>query len=246
MLNGKLAIITGCRSGIGNSVLKIFAQNKANIIACIRKEDKTFEDECKKLSKKYSVKITPSYFDLNDENSMKKEVSKMLLENDKIDILVNNAGEIETSAFLMTKMETFRKIFQVNFYSPILLMQMVLKNMIKNKNGSIINVSSISAFDANEGRSAYSASKAALMNISKSVARELGKINIRVNNVAPGMINTQMLNSNTNENIIKSMVEKSSLKRVGEPEEVANTILFLASDLSSYISGETIKADGGI
>ena len=115
MLNGKLAIITGCRSGIGNSVLKIFAQNKANIIACIRKEDKTFEDECKKLSKKYSVKITPSYFDLNDENSVKKEVGKMLLENDKIDILVNNAGEIETSAFLMTKMETFRKIFQVNF-----------------------------------------------------------------------------------------------------------------------------------
>tara|TARA_Y100000816_G_C25584663_1_gene314205 strand:- start:81 stop:521 length:441 start_codon:yes stop_codon:yes gene_type:complete len=146
----------------------------------------------------------------------------------------------------MTKLDTFKKIFQVNFYSPVLLMQMVLKNMIKNKSGSIINLSSISAFESNEGRSAYSASKSALNSISKTIARELGKVNIRVNNVAPGIIDTKMLNSNTNKEIIKELINKSSLKRVGNPNEVANTILFLASDLSSYISGETIKVDGGM
>ena len=146
----------------------------------------------------------------------------------------------------MTKLDTFKKIFQVNFYSPVLLMQMVLKNMIKNKSGSIINLSSISAFESNEGRSAYSASKSALNSISKTIARELGKVNIRVNNVAPGVIDTKMLNSNTNKEIIKELINKSSLKRVGNPNEVANTILFLASDLSSYISGETIKVDGGM
>ena len=118
--------------------------------------------------------------------------------------------------------------------------------MIKNKSGSIINLSSISAFESNEGRSAYSASKSALNSISKTIARELGKVNIRVNNVAPGIIDTKMLNSNTNKEIIKELINKSSLKRVGNPNEVANTILFLASDLSSYISGETIKVDGGM
>ena len=146
----------------------------------------------------------------------------------------------------MTKIETFKKIFQVNFYSPVLLMQMVIKNMIKNRSGSIINISSISAFDSNEGRSAYSASKAALNSISKTVARELGKINIRVNNIAPGMIDTKMLNSNTNKEIIKEMINRSSLKKVGSSKDVASAILFLASDMSSYISGETIKVDGGM
>ena len=125
-------------------------------------------------------------------------------------------------------------------------MQIILKNMIKNKSGSIINLSSISAFESNEGRSAYSASKSALNSISKTMARELGKINIRVNNVAPGIIDTKMLNSNTNKEIIKELINKSSLKRVGNPREVASTILFLASDMSSYISGETIKVDGGM
>ena len=246
MLKGKLALITGTKSGIGISILKIFAVNKADIIACARKKDKSFEEECKELSKKYSVKVFPTYFDLGDEDNLKLEVNKILLSHKKIDILVNNAGEIDTSAFLMTKIETFKKIFQVNFYSPVLLMQMVIKNMIKNRSGSIINISSISAFDSNEGRSAYSASKAALNSISKTVARELGKINIRVNNIAPGMIDTKMLNSNTNKEIIKEMINRSSLKKVGSSKDVASAILFLASDMSSYISGETIKVDGGM
>tara|TARA_B100002019_G_scaffold287825_1_gene300440 strand:- start:848 stop:1588 length:741 start_codon:yes stop_codon:yes gene_type:complete len=246
MLKGKLALVTGTKSGIGNSILKIFAENKANIIACARERDKYFEEECNQLSEKHSVNIYPTYFDLGEEENLKLEVNKILLAHKKIDILVNNAGEIETSAFLMTKLDTFKKIFQVNFHSPVLLMQMVLKNMIKNKSGSIINLSSISAFESNEGRSAYSASKSALNSISKTIARELGKVNIRVNNVAPGIIDTKMLNSNTNKEIIKELINKSSLKRVGSPNEVANTILFLASDLSSYISGETIKVDGGM
>lgn len=246
MLNGKLAIVTGCRSGIGDSILKTFAKNKADIIACAKEKDELFEDECDKLSKNFGVKIYPTYFDLINEKNLKEEINKILSNHKKIDILVNNAGVVETSAFLMTKLETFKKVFQINFYSPVLLMQMILKNMIKNKNGSIINVSSISASESNEGRSAYSASKAALSSVSKTLARELGKVNIRVNNVAPGIIDTKMLNLNTDNSMIDRMINKSSLKRIGECKEVANTILFLASDASAYITGETIKVDGGM
>ena len=244
MLRGKLAFITGCRSGIGKATLKIFAQNGANIIASIKKKDSKFLKECKNLSKKYNVEIKPVYFDLDDENNLKLEVSKVLLDQ-KVDILVNNGGEVMNSIFLMTPIESIKKHFQINFFSQLLITQLILKNMIKNKRGSIINLSSISAHEANEGRSAYSSSKAALEIASKSISREVGRFNIRINNIAPGLIDTKMLHLNTSKDIIKSRLSKTTLKRLGKAEEVANVILFLASDESSYMSGETIKIDGG-
>ena len=246
MLKGKLAIITGCKRGIGNSIVKVFAENKANIIACARKKDKNFVKECSTLSKRYKVKIDPFFFDLGDELSVKDQVSKIINKYKKIDILVNNAGDIFSSIFQMTSIEKFKKIFQVNFFSPILIMQLVLKNMVLNKGGSIINLSSISVKESNEGRSAYSSSKSALLNISKTISREVGRYNIRVNCVAPGLIDTDMLNLNTKKNIIEDKISTSSLKRLGSPKEVANVILFLASDLSKYVTGETIKIDGGM
>ena len=246
-LNSKVALVTGAgsRDGIGFATARILMQAGSKVFITST-SDRIF-DRVQELKDQFGANFIEGYVaDLTVKSEVDQVISEVTKKFKKIDILVNNAGEIETSAFLMTKIDTFKKIFQVNFYSPVLLMQMVLKNMIKNKSGSIINLSSISAFESNEGRSAYSASKSALNSISKTIARELGKVNIRVNNVAPGIIDTKMLNSNTNKEIIKELINKSSLKRVGNPEEVASTILFLASDMSSYISGETIKVDGGM
>ena len=149
------------------------------------------------------------------------------------------------SIFMMTPIESVKKHFQINFFSQLIITQLVIKNMIKNKSGSVINLSSISAYEANEGRSAYSSSKAALEIASKSISREVGRFNIRINNIAPGLIDTKMLHLNTPKDAIKNRISNTTLKRLGKAEEVANAILFLASDESSYMSGETLKIHGG-
>lgn len=118
--------------------------------------------------------------------------------------------------------------------------------MIKNKAGSVINVSSSSAIDGNEGRSAYLTAKAALIAQSKVLSREVGYFNIRVNSIAPGLTNTEMMTKNTDKKVIKNIEQLTSLKRIGEPQEIANVVLFLASDLSSYVTGQVIRADGGM
>jgi len=139
-----------------------------------------------------------------------------------------------------------KEIFQVNFFSQTIFTQYILKSMIKRKNGSIIYISSSSALDSNIGRSAYSASKAALISQSKTLSKELGSLNIRVNTIAPGLTNTDMMNENTSLEVIKEVTSNLSLKRIGEPNEIANLALFLASDLSSYITGQVIRIDGGM
>ncbi len=166
--------------------------------------------------------------------------------NAKIDILVNNAGTIHTSIFLMNTIDKLREIFEVNFFANTILIQTVLKKMMKEKKGSIINISSSSAIEANEGRSAYSASKSALTILSKSIAREMGSSNIRINTIAPGLTDTDMMRNNTPEKIFNTTIERLSIKRVGKKEEIANAALFLASDLSSYITGQTLSVDGGM
>ena len=118
--------------------------------------------------------------------------------------------------------------------------------MVKNKKGSIVNISSTSGIDGNAGRSAYSASKAALISQSKALSRELGIHNIRVNTIAPGLTNTDMMKNNTTKNVIENVLENVSLKRLADPEEIANAVLLLSSDLSSYITGQTIRVDGGM
>ena len=146
----------------------------------------------------------------------------------------------------MTSKKKIKEIFEVNFFSQCLFTQLISKNMIKNRSGSIINMSSISAEDGNEGRAAYSASKAAFATYSKVLSRELGKFNVRVNVISPGLIDTDMLKKNTSEEIILDMTKKISLGKIGVPSQVSNTALFLASDLSNYITGQTLRVDGGM
>ena len=146
----------------------------------------------------------------------------------------------------MTKLESIKKIFDVNFFSHMVFTQLILKSLIKNRKGSIIYISSTSALDGNIGRNAYSSSKAAIISQAKTLSRELGKLQIRVNVIAPGLTKTDMAEKNSPDSVFKEVISNSSLKRVGETEDVANTALFLASDLSSYITGQTIRVDGGM
>ena len=228
------------------SILKTFSENGANIIACVRKISKEFKDEVEELKKNHKNEITIEKLDFSDERTSKEIGAKINLQNKKIDILINNAGSIHTSLFQMTPIEKFKEIFQINYFSQIIFTQQIIKNMIKNKNGSITYISSTSGIDGNEGRGAYSDSKAAIISKSKVLSKELGIFNIRVNSIAPGLTNTNMMTENTSKEKIKSIIENLSLKRFADPNEIADTALFLSSDLSSYITGQTIRVDGGM
>ena len=146
----------------------------------------------------------------------------------------------------MTSTAKYKELFDINFHSQVLLTQFMLKSMMKNKNGNIVFISSSSGIDGNEGRSAYVSTKAAIIGQAKVLSREVGRYNIKVNTIAPGLTNTDMMKKNTPEKIIDEVVSKLSLKRVGEPNEVANVALFLSSNLSDYITGQVIRVDGGM
>jgi len=146
----------------------------------------------------------------------------------------------------MTSIKKLKEVFEVDFFSQTNFTQYILKFMVKNKKGSILYISSSSALDGNEGRSAYSAAKSALITQSKVLSRELGVHNIRVNTIAPGLTDTDMMKKNTTKETIKDVLSRVSLRRIASPEEIANTALFLSSDLSSYITGQIIRVDGGM
>ncbi len=246
LLKDKTAVITGSNRGIGFKMLETFSKNGSNIVACSRNLNKDFLDQTEKLKKKFNNNIYPIKLDLENEESVKEAFIKINSLNLEIDILVNNAGTIHTALFQMTSVRKLKEIFQVNFFSQTIFTQYIIKSMMKRKSGSIIYISSSSALDSNIGRSAYSASKAALIAQSKTLSKELGSLNIRVNTIAPGLTNTDMMKENTSQEVIKEVTSNLSLKRIGEPNEIANLALFLASDLSSYITGQVIRIDGGM
>lgn len=245
LLKGKNAVITGCLKGIGRSTLDVFAQNGANIWACCQHEDTVFDNHIQDLKETYDVWIIPVYFDLLEPEQIKKAVSIIKGKKQPVDILVNIAGMTQDSLFHMTSMDQMRKVFEVNFFSQMLLTQYITKYMGKQGSGNVINISSISAMDGNPGQLSYSASKAAVIGATKTLASELASYGIRVNAIAPGVIKTEMT-ENLPEEILERLMKKSDLKHMGMPHEVAEVILFLASDLSSFITGQIIRVDGGI
>ena len=245
-LKDKYAVITGCNKGIGKETVKVFSESGANIFACVRKIDPSFKKYTKELEKKFKNKIVLIELDLSDKDLVKSAAIKILGKKKDIHILVNNAGTIETSLFQMSSMKNFYNLFDVNYFNQALFTQYILKSLIKSKNGSIVYVSSTAALDGNVGRNIYSSSKAAINAQAKVLARELGRLNIRVNVVAPGLVDTEMMRKNTPEKISGKVISESSLKRLGNPLEIANTILFLSSDKSSFITGQVIRVDGGM
>ena len=246
MLKSKAAVVTGCNKGIGKKILEVFSANGATVFACVRNIDEEFKSFLNKLKQKFNNQIIPIQFDLNDETKIKEAANSILTSNKSIDILVNNAATIHTSIFQMTSVKKLKELFEVNFFSQTIFTQYILKSMIKNKKGSIVYISSSSALDGNEGRSAYSSAKAAIIAQAKVLSRELGVHNIRVNSIAPGLTNTDMMKKNHQEKIISEMISRISLRRIANPEEIANVVLLLSSDLTSYITGQVIRVDGGM
>jgi 3-oxoacyl-[acyl-carrier protein] reductase len=244
-LQGKTALITGANRGIGYVILKLFAQEGANIIACMRSKNDDFKSELQMSALKYNVSIIPYYFNLNDENSIKETFRDIYRHKYPIDILVNNAGVVSKGLLQMTTIDSIKEIFQINFFSQVLITQYVLKIMRLAKHGSIINMGSISGIDAYTANTSYGCSKAALIYFTKTLSQEYAHCNIRVNTIAPGMTDTNMAKE-MGEEANNEILSRCALKRLAKPEEIAQLALFLASDNSSFITGQTIRVDGGM
>ncbi len=246
MVSGKNIVVTGCLQGIGKETLRTLAQHGANVFACSYKQTDEFEEFCKELSNTNNVSIWPVYFDMMDNASI-KEAAKVI-QSQKVEIhgLVNIAGINKDAYFNMVTYQDMLDTFQVNFFSQIIFTQYIVKLMQrKNTAGSIAFTSSITALDGNEAQLSYGASKAALIGAMRTMALELGKTGIRVNAVAPGVIKTPMTDA-LEQSVIDKKVKTMDMPRLGTAEEVANVFMYLMSDLSSHISGQTIRVDGGI
>lgn len=244
MLKGKTVFITGTNRGIGKATVEKFAKNGANIIAHARKETPEFFDFLREISEKYSIKIHPVFFDMTDTEAMKNTVRQIIADKIPVDVLVNSAGVAHGGLFQMTSMAKIKEVFEINFFSHLQLTQLLLRWMIKNGGGSVINFGSVLGLDLPAGSCAYGVSKAALIAFTKTLAAECGQCGVRVNAVAPGLIDTDMAKQ-MEKNAEEEMLEDCAMKRLGKPEEIANTVIFLASDASSFINGQIIRVDGG-
>ena len=240
----KNAIITGSNRGIGAVVLGEFASRGYNIWACARRHNPEFEERIKILSEKYGVWIKPVYFELSNEDEIKNGLKSIMSEKLPIDILVNNAGMAFGGLMTMTPIAKLKEVFEVNYFSQILIMQLVARVMMRQKSGCIINMASVGGIETNPGYLAYGSSKAALIWATKCVAKELGPYGVRVNAVAPGFTNTSMGHFNKDEELDK-MIEKTSLRRMASPEEIAKGVAYLASDDASFVTGHVLIIDGG-
>jgi len=245
LLQGKVALITGCNRGIGKVIVETFAMNGANIFACARKETAELTVFLNDVSEKYNVDIKTIYFDLNDENQIKESLKILLTEKKKIDILVNNAGIAHGGLLQMTSLQKMKEVFEVNFFSQMLIIQIISKLMMRQKEGSIINLASVAGIDSFAGYSAYGSSKAALIYATKTLSKEFAPYNIRINAIAPGLTETDMA-VQMEKKAKEIMVGESAMNRLAKPEEIANMALFLASDLSTFVNGQVLRVDGGM
>lgn len=244
-LKNKNVVITGCNKGIGKAALENFAKYGANIFACVRTSNSEFIKFISELKKKYKVKIYIIKLDLSKKSNIIESVKKITEITKDIDVLVNNAGVLFNSLFQMTSEKQLQEMFQINYFSQVYLTQIISRLMSKNKKGNIIFISSTSGLNGDYGRFAYSSSKAAILSLTKTLSKELSNYHIRVNAISPGLTETDLMQSNTKQDIIKSEIEKISLKRIANTNEIADVITFLASEKSSYINGQNIIVDGG-
>ncbi len=245
MLTNKNIVVTGANRGIGKMILQKCAENHANIWALTRHIDDEMLGFWKTLENQYHVWITPVKIDMQNEDSVISSAKEILTRKEAIWGIVNNAGITgENRLFAMTSQDELRKVFQTNFFSPMLLTQKLLRNMIKNRKGSIVNISSVAALDGEPAQFAYVTSKASLVGATKKLSSELAAIGIRVNAVAPGMTNTGMIEQ-MQEELKQKSLENIPMKRLARPEEIADTVVFLLSEKSSFITGQVIRVDGG-
>ena len=233
-------ILTGATGVIGASILDKLYQANANIIAT-----GTNQLKLDKISEKFE-KVIIKKFDISNHSLIEKFINECseTFQN-KIDILINNAGITSDNLTIRMSDEEWNRVLNLNLTSSFLLSKNAIKKMLKNKNGKIINITSIVGHTGNIGQANYAASKAGLVGMSKSLALEYGKKNIKINCISPGFIKSEMTDK-ISENFKKTLEDKISLSRFGVPEDVANAVVFLSSNLSDYITGETIHVNGGM
>lgn len=241
----KNVLITGSAGGIGQAIAERFAKEQYNLILHARKETTEFSNFMQKLKGKYDIQITPIYFDITDYDVMKKAIQSLHKEKRSIDVLVNNAGVAHGGMIQMTSLDDIKNVFEINYFSVVQMTQLVLRLMSRKKSGVIINLASVAGLDLEAGNCAYGASKAAVIAFTKTVAKEIASQGIRINAVAPGLTNTRMA-AMMEETAGEEMVQASAMKRLGKTEEIADVIYFLASDDASFVTGQTLRIDGGM
>jgi 3-oxoacyl-[acyl-carrier protein] reductase len=245
VLEGKVAIITGCNRGIGAALLASFAAQGATVIAAARRNSAEFEQRIAMLAHDFNCAIKPIFFDIADESAVKESLRSVLAEVPRIDILVNNAGISHGGLLSMTPLSRVREVFQVNYFGPLAVTQVVSRKMMRQRSGVIVNVSSVAGLDPKPGNCAYGASKAALAYFTGVLAKELAEYNIRVNAVAPGLVSTEMADA-MERNAREQMVASSAMRRLGDPSEIADAVLYLCSGNASFVSGQVMRVDGGM
>ena len=233
-------ILTGATGGIGNSILEKLITSGANVLAT-----GTNEDKLKSIKEKYENVITEK-FDISNHSEIESFVNKA---NDtlggRIDVLINNAGITRDNLSIRMKEDEWQKVIDINLTSTFLLSKNSIKKMLKSKKGKIINITSVVGHTGNIGQANYTASKAGVVAMSKSLALEYGKKNINVNCISPGFITTDMTDK-INDDYKEILKSRIPLDRFGSPNDIANAVIFLSSELSDYITGETLHVNGGM
>jgi 3-oxoacyl-[acyl-carrier protein] reductase len=244
LLESKVAIVTGGSRGIGKAICQTFAENGCDVAFTYNNSKESAENLAKDL-KTIGINSKAYKSDASSFDDATQLVEDVINDFGKIDILVNNAGIKKDNLLMRMDKEDFDSVINTNLSSVFNLTKASIRTFLKQKSGSIINISSVVGVKGNAGQSNYSASKAGIIGFSKSVALELGSRNIRSNVIAPGFIETDMTDS-LSEDVINSWKESIPLKRGGDPSDVGNACVFLASDLSSYITGQVLHVDGGM
>ena len=241
-LNNKVAIITGASQGIGRTIALVFAKSGANVI-CIARSESKIKELCLEITDQ-GGQASPIACDVGDGDAFANAIKSVTNEYGKLDILINNAG-ITRDALLMRMNDTqWDEVLNTNLKGAFHGMKSAIRPMMKNKYGRIINITSIVGLTGNPGQANYAASKAGLIGMTQSIAKEVGTRGITVNCIAPGWINTEMT-VDLPEDSKKDLLDRIPIGKIGKPEDIAHAAVFLASDEASYITGQTITVDGG-
>ncbi|MCB9173621.1 MAG: 3-oxoacyl-[acyl-carrier-protein] reductase [Flavobacteriales bacterium] len=244
LLEGKVAIITGATRGIGKGVAEVFAKHGAQIaFTYVSSEEQAKEVE--KMLTSYGVKAKGYKSNAADLKQAEQFIADVVAEFGRIDVIVNNAGITRDGLLMRMSEENWDEVINTNLKSVFNITKAALKTLLGQRSGSIINMSSVVGIEGNAGQSNYAASKAGAIGFTKSIAQEIGSRNIRCNAICPGFIETEMT-AQLNQDIMKGWIEDIPMKRPGTPEDVANAALFLASDLSLYVTGQTLNVCGGM
>lgn len=247
MLENKVVLITGSSRGIGNAIAREFVREKARVVVCGSKLESATK-AIEEIKKDFSVDddhLLPVGLNVKDTEDIKRVVSEVINKWGRIDVLINNAGITSNVSLLDSTDEEFREMFDINFFGVVSLTREVVKYM-KETGGSIINTSSMVGTYGSRNQSAYASSKFAINGLTKSLAKELGRYNIRVNAVAPGAVATDMTRENVSEEMKAGLIRMTPLARMAEPKDLAGIYVYLASDAASFTTGTITGVDGGL